>query len=511
MKLGKFAGDSGRLEEAELCFRRTLQIDPQHVDAWSYLGGCLAMTMRLREGEESSRRALELCPGHAHALNDLGSNLLRQGRIREAGDCLRAAVRSHSSWHPAAHSDLLCCMTYGEHSPAEYLQEARLFGQAARDRAERPFDGWHVTDGLGRLRVGIVSGDLRNHPVAYFLESLLRHIDSSRFELYAYSTRAREDDTSLRLKKHVAAWKSVGALSDRDVARAIRDDGVQVLVDLSGHTAWGRTAVFAFRPAPVQASWLGYWASTGLEEVDWFLADPISAPPDHAGHFSERIWRLPETRFCFTAPEVEIEPGRLPALAQGFVTFCCFNNLAKANDAVLAAWSRILNAVPGSRLFLKSIQLGDESVRSALLARFGSFGLDPARLILEGPSLREEYLAAYRRADIGLDTFPFTGGTTTIDSLWMGVPLVTFPGDRLVARQGASLMSNAGLGDWVAADSEGYIAEAIRRASDLPALAALRGRLRAQVLVSPLFDGVRFARHFEAALLGMWDAQRACA
>jgi predicted O-linked N-acetylglucosamine transferase (SPINDLY family) len=509
IKLGKFAGDSGRLEEAELCFRRTLQIDPEHVEAWRYLGRSVRKQMRLREGEQSARRALELCPGYADAMQDLGSNLLLQGRLREAEEAFRSALRLHPGWHPTAHSDLLCCMTYGDKSPGEYLQEARLFAQAARAAAGRPFDAWDVPAGRGRLRLGIVSGDFRGaHPVVSFVEPLLRHIDASRIELYAYPTHARDDDTSRYLRRYFAAWKPITALSDADAARAIHVDGVQVLIDLSGHTGNPRVAIFAFRPAPVQVSWLGYFASTGLQEIDWFVADPVSVPPEHAAHFAEGIWRLPDTRFCFTAPGADVEPGPLPALAQGFVTFCCFNNLAKAGDAVLATWSQLLNAVPGSRLFLKTIQLGDESVRSALLARFASFGLDPQRLVLEGWSPRNEYFAAYQRADIGLDTFPFTGGTTTVESLWMGVPVVTFAGDRLVARQGASLLRSAGLGDWVAADREDYVAEAIRRASDVQGLAMLRGQLREQLLASPLFDGARFARHFEAAVLGMWEAHR---
>jgi predicted O-linked N-acetylglucosamine transferase (SPINDLY family) len=262
--------------------------------------------------------------------------------------------------------------------------------------------------------------------------------------------------------------------------------------------------MFAWKPAPVQASWLGYFATTGVAAIDYLIADPWTLPPSEDAHFTEQIWRLPETRLCFTPPEADVAVSPLPALTNGHVTFGCFNNLTKMNDGVVALWSRVLQAVPGSRLRLKAKQLDEASVRASVLERFAAQGIGAERLVLEGRSRRADYLASYGQVDIGLDPFPFTGGTTSAESLWMGVPVLTLAGDRLVSRQGVGLMMNAGLADWVALDADDYVARAVAHAADLPRLAALRSGLRQQVQASPIFDAQRFAPLFEAVLRGMW-------
>jgi predicted O-linked N-acetylglucosamine transferase (SPINDLY family) len=277
-----------------------------------------------------------------------------------------------------------------------------------------------------------------------------------------------------------------------------------VLLDLSGHTARNRLPVFAYRPAPAQATWLGYAATTGLAEMDCLLADPWTLPERLEPDFTETIVRLPETRLCFTPPAAQAPVAPPPALRNGFVTFGCFNDLAKINDAVAALWVRVLAAVPGSRLLLKAGQLAEPAMRQRTAERFAALGLDPARLDLEGPEPRADYLAAYGRMDIALDPFPYPGGATSAEGLWMGVPLVTLAGESFLARQGVGILMNAGLADWVAADADGYVATAAARAADLAALAGLRASLRAQVLASPLCDAARFARHLEDALWDIW-------
>jgi predicted O-linked N-acetylglucosamine transferase (SPINDLY family) len=262
--------------------------------------------------------------------------------------------------------------------------------------------------------------------------------------------------------------------------------------------------VFAWRPAPVQVSWLGYFATTGLPEMDHFLSDPWSTPAELQKDFTEHLWLLPETRLCFSPPEAATPVSPLPALQQGHVTFGCFNNLTKLNDEVLKLWAEIILGTPGSKLFLKAPQLDDAQVHDMTRQKLRTLGLGDDRLILEGNSPRDEYLRAYHRVDIGLDPFPFTGGTTTAESLWMGVPVLTLQGETLVARQGVSMMKNVGLGDWIADDTQAYLHQAIAFAGDLPALSQLRSTLRHQALASPLFDAPRFARHFQAALREMW-------
>jgi hypothetical protein len=373
------------------------------------------------------------------------------------------------------------------------------------EKVSSRFTGWQCTAKPERLRIGFVSGDLRQHPVGHFLEGVLAHIDPQRLELFAYPTHNQTDELTARIKPHFAAWTPLLGLNDETAARRIQADGVHILIDLSGHTAHNRLPLFAWKPAPVQVSWLGYFATTGVAEMDYFIADPHTLPAGEERQFTETVWRLPDTRLCFTAPDADVAIAELPALANGYITFGCFNSLTKINDRVIVLWARLLDAVPGSRLMLKAKQLKEALVQDKMRERFAAHGVSADRLLLEGPEARAEYLAAYNRIDIALDPFPFTGGTTTAECLWMGVPVLTLAGDRLVSRQGVGLLANAGLPDWIATDADDYVSKAVLHASNPQALAALRRSLRQQVLASPVFDGERFARHLENALQDMWE------
>ena len=266
--------------------------------------------------------------------------------------------------------------------------------------------------------------------------------------------------------------------------------------------------MFAWRPAPVQASWLGYFATTGVAEIDYFIGDPQVLPAAEFHHFTETAWPLPEIYYCFSPPAASVEVSGLPALSVGGVTFGCFNNLTKVNDAVVAVWARVLHALPASRLMLKAKQLCDQTVCDHTLARFASHGIAKDRVLLEPASPREDYLLAYHRIDIALDPFPYPGGATSFEALWMGLPVLTKRGDRFLSHAGETIASNAGLADWIAADDDDYVGKAVHFAADLEHLARLRAQLRAQVLASPLFDAPRFARHFEAAMWGMWETRQ---
>jgi predicted O-linked N-acetylglucosamine transferase (SPINDLY family) len=301
----------------------------------------------------------------------------------------------------------------------------------------------------------------------------------------------------------------LAGLSDEAAAKLIHADGVHVLLDLAGHTAHNRLPVFGHIPAPIQASWLGYFATTGVTQMDYLIGDRHVMPAGEESHFTERIWRLPESYLCFTPPAFAPDVGPLPALSTGSVTFGCFNNLSKMNDRVVALWSRVLRAVPGSRLFLKSTQLSDAKVRATTLRRFAAAGIEPDRLLLEGQTSRADYLATYDRVDIALDPFPYPGGTTTVEGYWMGVPAITRCGDRFLSHAGESIAHNAALSDWIAVDDDDYVAKAVAFSSNLNHLSAMRIGMRRQVLDAPLFDARRFSRHFEDALWGMWESWRA--
>ena len=385
------------------------------------------------------------------------------------------------------------------------LALARRFGTLAASRVTRAFDHWREPAPGQPLRVGLVSGDFGNHPVGYFLEGLLRAADPARIAFLAFPSQPDEDELTARIKPLFAAWQPIHALDDAAAARLIHASGVQVLLDLAGHTAHNRLPVFAWRPAPVQAAWLGYFATTGVAEIDYIIGDPQVTPPAEASHFTETVWRLPETYLCFTPPEIAVEVSELPARTSGHFTFGCFNNLNKINDAVVRVWARVLHAVPNSRLLLKAFQLQDATVRDGIRARFAVLGIMDDRLLTEPPSSRAEYLHDYHRVDIALDPFPYPGGTTTCEALWMGVPVLTLRGNRFLSHAGETFARNAGLADWIAADEDEYVTVAARFAARLESLAGLRARLRDQVLASPLFDAPRFARHFEAALWEMWD------
>lgn len=495
----------GRLEEAEASARRAVALAPRHVATHANLGAILIDRRRMREAEASCREAIALRPQHVEAHLNLGVALMGQGRFTEAVASYRQ-VLSLEPGFAEAHSNLLYAMNFmPEVSAAQALEEAIRYGQVQRQGVRQVRRAWRAEENPQRLRVGFVSGDLRSHPVGYFLQGLLRGLHGARLELVAYPTNSLEDALTTQLQQGFDGWKPIWMHDDETAARIIHDDGVHLLVDLAGHTAHNRLPLFLRKPAPVQLAWLGYFASTGLREIDYVLGDPQVTPAAEEDHFVEQVWRLPETYFCFSPPDFDLPVTPLPALDKGVLTFGCFNSMAKVNDGTLSLWARVLEAVPGSRLFLKAGQFAEPGTVAALLERAQRLGIDAQRLLLEGPSPREEYLQAYARVDVALDPFPFPGGTTSAEGLWMGVPVLTLRGSRFIGHNGRTIACNAGLADWVAEDEDDYVARARRLTSELAALARLRQGLRAQLLASPLFDSRRFARHFEEALWAMWS------
>jgi len=345
---------------------------------------------------------------------------------------------------------------------------------------------------------------LRNHPVGFFLEGLLAKLDRRLLELTAYPTSSRRDELTTRIQPFFTAWKPLTGISDESAAAMIHADRMHILIDLAGHTADNRLALFAWKPAPVQATWLGYLATTGISEIDYIIGDPQATPPEHDHQYQETVWRMPEIWGCFTPPADSPDINPLPALSNGYLTFGCFNNLAKIHDGVMSLWARILTEIPQSRLLLKTRQLSDAVLCDMIRQRFAEHGIPPDRLILEGASPRTALLAAYQRVDIALDPFPYTGGTTSFEALWMAVPVITLRGDSFLGRSGLSVLHNAGLAEWIAETPDAYLAKAVACSQELQTLANLRSRLRQQVAVSPLFDSCRFARQFENALREIW-------
>jgi predicted O-linked N-acetylglucosamine transferase (SPINDLY family) len=507
-QLGNVLRDGARMPEARRCYEQALALRSDFPEALSNLGNTLADLGLPHEAERRYREALALQPDRAEIHSNLGNLLKDQGRLAEAQAAYRAAVEVDPAFI-GAHSNLLLSMNHDpDLSPEAAMQEALRFGRFAAERAGRPLATARAARLQRPLRVGMVSGDLRNHPVGYFLEGLVAHLDPAEVCLLAYPTVPREDALTARIKPRFERWQPIADLDDAAAAWIIHGDSIDVLLDLAGHTAHSRLGVFAWRPAPVQATWLGYFATTGLAAMDWLIADRASVAPGDERHFTERIWYLPETRLCFQAPQQAPGVAPLPAPSRGRVTFGSFQSLGKINDRVLAAWAEVLHGVPGSQLRLQNAQIADPVVQDRLRGRLQSAGIDPQRVNMHGRSSRMAYLQAYGEVDIVLDTFPYPGGTTTCEALWMGVPTLTLDGDRMLSRQGASLLRAAGLAGWIAQDRAEYVRKAAAHACELHALAQLRAGLREQVRATPLFDAARFARHFTEAVLGMAQAPR---
>ncbi len=497
--------DLGEPREALASYDRALHIDPEFAVGHCNRGIVLRDLGEPREALASYDKALHIDPGFAEAHSNRGTLLRDLGKPRKAVESYENAIRLRpGNLHPLG--NLLYTLNYTPRVASEYaISMARSYGRLVTETVQSPFTTYLYLSTPKRLKVGLVSGDLRNHPVGYFLETVLSRVDRNKIELIAYPTKAEMDDLSDRIKTFFSDWKPVDRLSDIAAAELIHDDGIHILLDLSGHTRHNRLPVFGFKPAPIQVSWLGYWATTGLNEMDYLIGDPYVTPPEDEYQFTEKIWRLPETRWCFSPPTVEVEVTAPPGAQNGYITFGCFNNFAKMNDKVVDLWARVLKKSPSSRLLLKSSQYRDQSICKSVLKSFAARGVSPDLIVLEGAETREKYFLAYNRIDIALDPFPFTGGTVSIEGLWMGVPVLTLAGNSLVSRQGAGILMNTGLRDWVATGEEAYVNKATQFASNLDGLCALRADLRSQILKSPLFDAQRFARNFENALWKMWD------
>ena len=501
--LGITLQELGRFEEAAASYKKATALKPDFVKAHNNLGSALTEIGRFEEAEASLRQSIALKPDYAEAHNNLGNTLKELGRFEEAAASYKKAIALKSDF-AEVHSNLLFLYSGFNYDASQYLKEAHDYGCKITEAVTSQFSSWLCED-KQVLRVGLVSGDLRNHPVGYFLEGLLKKFSRSKLALFAYPTKLLEDELSLRIKPHFSAWRPLVGISDEAAAKLIHSDGINILIDLSGHTAKNGLPIFAWKPAPIQVTWLGYFASTGVAEIDYIVGDSYVTPVEEANHFTEKIWRLPESYLCFTQPNEDVDVVPLPALTNGSVTFGCFNKIERMSDKVVAVWGRILKAIPDSRLFLKGKTFSDDSMRDAIYRRFGLVGIGKERLILEGSSSRLKYLAAYNSVDIALAPFPYGGGTTSAEALWMGVPVIVKRGNHFLSHLGESIAHNAGLSNWIASDEDDYVTKAIEFSANLDDLAVLRSRLRAQVVSSPLFDAERFANHFENALREMWE------
>ncbi|MFO1320079.1 MAG: tetratricopeptide repeat protein [Burkholderiales bacterium] len=530
----------GATDEAVFVLHQALALRPGFVEAHVNLGGALLAQKRVGEATDAFTAALGIAAGHAGALTGVAQCLADQGRMTQAIAAYRRALAAAPDFS-SAYVNLGCAQLDAadvagaiatfraglQHDPASQALRSNLLMALQYDPSASEADSvaesraWEanclapdavVTTRAGlparpqRLRIGFVSADFRSHPVGWFLRAVLPCLPRERFEVFGYPNQAGSDALTHEIAARCVAWRSVFGIADAEAAAQIRADGVDVLVDLSGHTAGNRLGVFALRAAPLQLSWLGYFATTGLTAMDGILLDESHAPAASASHFTERVERLAPIRFCYSPPAYAAAPAPAPVEANGFVTFGGFHNVAKLNDAVLDVWARILARVPGSRLVLRWKSLSDIGLRDRLLRPFLARGIAPGRIVFQGAEPHDTMLALYREIDLALDPFPFSGATTTCEALWMGVPVLTWPGSRAVSRQSAAILRAIGHEELCAASADDYIDRAVALAGDAPRLASYRTALREDMRASPLSDPVHFAGEFTRAVERAWDA-----
>lgn len=494
-----------RLNEAVECLQKSLKIDDDNYLAHSSLGIVLHKLARLQEAIRHLEKAIALNGDSPMPLNNMGVVYNELGQIDKAIACYDRALELDPAYS-ICHTNRLFAKLYApDIDPRDQLADAKEFGTRFADglRRQRPFK--NLMDPDRRLRLGFVSGDFCEHAVNYFLEPAVQRINRTNFELFAYSNTATEDAATDRLRTHFDQWRSIRCLDDDAAADLIEADQIDILVDLTGHTAGNRLLVLARKPAPIQVGWIGYPGTTGMAAMDYRFTDLHSEPMGLGDDLSvETLWRLPRVGVCYQAPAASLRlADHPPSEDNGYVTFGCFNRFTKVSDAALQAWGRILERVPGSKLLLEIADVDDPLTRQQVEARFERLGVPLDRTILKARSPANRYVL-YNQIDIALDPFPYNGGTTSLDTLWMGVPFIALEGSHFVARMGHSILTNAGLPELSAPSVDVYVDLASRLAQDAGWLRSVRHDLRGRFAASPHMDHQLLADDVGEAWRTMW-------
>jgi predicted O-linked N-acetylglucosamine transferase (SPINDLY family) len=505
--LGMLAGQTGQLPQAVELMRQSLRLNPNRAAGRNNLGNVLRELGRLDEAEAEYLLAVKLEPSYGGAYRNLANVFNDRGRPDLALQALRKAVELTPS-ASELHSSLLYTLHFHQdYDSAAILREHRLWADRharplyPKKSAKSPFSNSRLPD--RRLRIGYVSADFHSHVAGRMIKPLLANHDHRQFAIVCYADVAAPDSVTAELKSMSDEWYPCYQMPDEQLAKYVRKNGIDILVDLAQHSGSNRMLVFARKPAPVQISWLGYPSTTGLETIDYRLTDPYLDPPGQGDeHYSEKSYRLPKTFWCYQPIEGQSEPvAPPPQIANGFITFGCMNRFSKVTRMALTIWRRILQLIPNSRLRLHS-QLGTHL--DPVRAFFRQGGIADDRLIFIPRQPLEEYLRQYHAIDIAFDPMPHGGGTTTGDALWMGVPVITLAGKTAVGRGAASILSNIGAPKLIAKSPEEYVAIAVALAADLSGRAHLRATLRQRMQSSPLMDAAGFARDIESAYRHIW-------
>jgi protein O-GlcNAc transferase len=501
--LGNALRDQGKLDETVTSYHKALSFKPNFVEAHYNLGNALLKQGKLDEAVASHRKALSFKPDFAEAHNNLGVALQDQGKLDEAVASYRQAI-SFKPDYAGAYSNLLFAMQfYPMESPAKLMaacgQFAAQFEAPLRAKWQRHRN---IREPGLRLKVGYVSPDFRRHAVAYFIEPVLANHDKDRIEIFCYYNHAQHDEFTDRMAGYADRWRPCKRMTDEQLAERIRSDGIDILVDLAGHTAHNRMLTFARKPAPIQITYLGYRGTSGLAAMDYFLTDAYADPEGSEAFYTEKLLRLPDSLWCHRPGKDMPEILALPAQQNGYITFGSFNNFNKIDRPCIELWTQLLRAVPDSRLLMVAVPEGES--RQQLTEQFAALGVPAERLEIRGKLPASEFHRMLQRVDLTLDPVTVNGATTTCESLWLGVPVISLVGARPVARAGLSILSAAGMQDFAAATPEEYIRIAVNLAENLPRLAELRTGLRAQVARSPLMDDAKFTRNLEKIYREVW-------
>jgi predicted O-linked N-acetylglucosamine transferase (SPINDLY family) len=504
--LGITLNDLDYLPEAETSLRHALEINPNYIDALSNLGLILERQGRVDEAIASYNRALELDPDNADILNNLGLTLQDQGRLDESIPLMRHALKLKPD-HLGAQNNLLFGFNYHPDASAEDVFRVYQDYDSRRGMPLRSTWRPHNNDKnpARRLKIGYLSPDFRQHATRNFLEPLLGWHDKSMVEVYAYAELTKEDDVSIRYRSYVDHWIPTKGMSDEALAQRIRDDGIDILVELAGHTASNRLPVFARKPAPVSLSWLGYGYTTGLSAIDYYLTDAVCAPLGSEALFAEQPWRLENPPYAYRPTVGMGGVGSLPAQKCGYITFGTLTRSIRINHRTIRVWSDILKAVPNSRLVIDSRNFKDPLMQERMAARFMEQGISRERLAIGFNSPPWDTL---RSIDIGLDCFPHNSGTTLFETLYMGIPYITLAGRPSVGLLGSCILQGVGHPEWIAESEDDYVVKAVKLADDWSYLASIRAQLRTEMENSPIRDEAGFARKVENAYRQMW--QRWC-
>jgi protein O-GlcNAc transferase len=512
--LGDILQKIGKPDDAVPYYKKAIQLNPALSGAYNKLGFISQEKGQLDEALQYYQKAIQLDSNSADAYVNLGTVFQEKGQLDEALQYYQKAIQLDSN-STTAYENLryvfqarLMMINYDPDYTAQeiFSEHVRFAKQYAEPLYPAHLTYANDTSRTRRLRIGYVSPDFRRHPVASFIEPVLPAHNREGVEIFCYSDAEDPDEVTERIRGYADQWRSIVGMSDETVAKMIRKDAIDILVDLAGHTDANRMLLFASKPSPVQVTWIGYPATTGIPTIDYKIVDAYTDPPGMTEQFyTEKLVRMPESFLCYLPDSKSPEVGELPALSSGHITFGSFNNFVKVSTKVIALWTAILRALPDCRLILKSKSFLDETTSQSAMNMFTREGIDPERIILEPFQQAPSYLESYNSVDIGLDTFPWNGITTTCDALWMGVPVITLAGSACASRAGVSLLSNVGIPELVAKSPDDYIAIAVKLAQNKNTLQSYREHLREMMTHSPLCDAKRFTTNLELCYRRMWE------